>query len=70
MTKDYPEDQQPISMGEIANVQGRVDDELERIPLASVLMDMIWGDDLFQDMTPTEKDVALGYLDSIREEQA
>ena len=64
----HPEHQQPIAWGEIADVQSRVDRILSLAP-ATELMAKIWGNELFQDMTPTEKDVALGYLDSIREEQ-
>jgi len=60
--------QQPISWGEIADVQRRVDVELLRELKAEDLMAKIWSDDLFQDMTPTERDVALGYLDSIRQD--
>ena len=67
----HPDHQQPISWGEIADIQGKIDEELAKDGALSPrqLMGLVDIGFLLPDATPTERDIALGYLDAIRAEE-
>lgn len=65
---EYPDDQQPISWGEIANIQELMDHDCPIIGTLT-LFDGVMNGELHTWMSATERSVALTYLESLLEEE-